>query len=82
MSAELFSLKGKVVVITGATKGIGEGMASGLAQAGAELVIVHRAATDPSRAVKIYEALGAPKVHTIVADMSNDKEVDDPCQKT
>ncbi|CAM9021039.1 unnamed protein product [Wickerhamomyces anomalus] len=75
MSAELFSLKGKVVVITGATRGIGEGMALGLAEAGAHLIIVHRGSTDPSEAVEKLQALGA-QVGTVVAELSSNEEVE------
>lgn len=74
MSSSLFSLKGKVVVITGATRGIGEGMAEGLAEAGADLILVHRGATDPSRVVKKLEGLGA-NVQTIAAELKSNEEV-------
>lgn len=39
---ELFSLKGKVAVITGASRGLGKPMAQGLAAAGAHVVLVAR----------------------------------------
>ena len=39
---EMFSLKGKVAVITGASRGLGRTMASGLAAAGAHVVLVAR----------------------------------------
>ncbi|CEP25017.1 kduD [Cyberlindnera jadinii] len=71
MSSQLFSLEGKVVVITGATKGIGEGMASGLAEAGAEIILVHRPSTDPQRVIDKLLGLGAYKVHPLAFDSSN-----------
>ena len=37
-----FSLKGKVAMITGASRGLGEGMAVGLAEAGAEIIALGR----------------------------------------
>src|SRR6202020_2875534 len=43
---ELFSLEGRVAVVTGGSSGIGEAMASALALAGAQVVIVAR---DPTR---------------------------------
>ena len=39
---DLFSLKGKVAVITGASRGLGRHMAAGLADAGAHVVLVAR----------------------------------------
>jgi NAD(P)-dependent dehydrogenase (short-subunit alcohol dehydrogenase family) len=41
-AAKLFDLSGKVVVVTGSTKGIGRAMALGLAQAGAVVVVSSR----------------------------------------
>lgn len=75
MSSGLFSLKGKVVVITGATRGIGEGMATGLAEAGADIILVHRGSTDPSTIVKNLESIGS-NVSTVEADLSSNEEVD------
>lgn len=41
-TAELFDLTGKVVVVTGSTKGIGRAMVEGLARAGASVVVSSR----------------------------------------
>jgi len=41
-TAELFDLSGKVVIVTGSTKGIGRAMAEGLARAGASVVVSSR----------------------------------------
>lgn len=36
----LFSLSGKTAVITGGTRGIGQAMAIGLAEAGADIILI------------------------------------------
>lgn len=38
IGTEMFSLKGKTVLITGASRGLGKGMAVGMAQAGADII--------------------------------------------
>ena len=39
---QLFDLEGKVAIVTGASRGIGESMARGLAEFGAKVVITSR----------------------------------------
>ena len=42
MTLELFRLDGRVALVTGGDKGLGQAMAIGLAQAGADVAIVSR----------------------------------------
>ncbi|MEL7489638.1 MAG: 2-dehydro-3-deoxy-D-gluconate 5-dehydrogenase KduD [Pseudomonadota bacterium] len=66
----MFSLEGKVAVVTGANTGLGQGMAIALADAGANLVLVGRSA--PDETVEAAEKLGR-KAHVIIADLSDNK---------
>jgi 2-dehydro-3-deoxy-D-gluconate 5-dehydrogenase len=50
MSADLFSLQGRVALVTGANTGLGQAMAIGLAEAGADIVAVGRTAPEETRA--------------------------------
>lgn len=53
-----FDLTGRVAIVTGGNGGIGYGIARGLAQAGASLVVAARDAGKTSRAVAALQALG------------------------
>jgi sorbose reductase len=56
-----FSLEGKAALVTGAAQGIGYGVANGLVEAGADLVVVDLAAADPAAAAaRLSEAHGRP----------------------
>ena len=55
---KLFDLTGKVAVVTGGNGGIGLGMARGLAQAGAAVVVAARNATKSAAAVAELEGFG------------------------
>ncbi|EEB89343.1 hypothetical protein MPER_12568 [Moniliophthora perniciosa FA553] len=52
MSLDLFSLKGKNVLITGASRGIGRACAVALAEAGANICLVLRPSTSSSNATE------------------------------
>lgn len=58
----LFDLTGKVAVVTGASRGLGQGMAIGLAQAGASIVAVASTAENASDTVAKIQALGGKAV--------------------
>ena len=77
MSDSLLSLKGKVVLITGATRGIGRAGAEGMAALGAELILVGRDEKRLQETQAACLAKGATKVRTYQADLSLRKAVAD-----
>lgn len=71
----LFDLKGKRALVTGAVHGLGMAMAKGLGHAGAELIVNNHSPDMLTEAKKEYESEGL-KVHTYVFDVTDDKEVE------
>jgi len=66
---ELFSLKGRTVLITGATRGIGQSLALALAEAGADIVLIQRDTSNTATKQKI-ETLGR-KATIYTADLAD-----------
>ena len=79
MTQTLFSLAGKIAIVTGSSTGLGEGMAYGLAEAGADIVGIYHKDL-PTNKEKI-EALGR-KFLGIQADLSSVVPVDDIIKQT
>ncbi|MGD0590423.1 MAG: 2-dehydro-3-deoxy-D-gluconate 5-dehydrogenase KduD [Bacteroidota bacterium] len=65
---KMFDLTGKTAIVTGASTGLGKGMSLGLAEAGADIVLVDYVSSDGT-AQEIH-AIGR-KVITLVADLMN-----------
>ena len=68
---KLFDLNGRVAIVTGGNGGIGFGMAKGLAQAGAAVVVAGRNAEKSAAAVRELEALGA-RAATVDVDVTSE----------
>ena len=79
MILDQFKLNGKVAIVTGSSTGLGEGMAYGLAEAGADIVGVYN--NDLPENQKKIEALGR-RFLGIQADLSNISLVADIVKKT
>jgi len=70
----MFNLEGKVALVTGGNGGIGLGMAEGLAQAGARVVIAARDAQKSAAAVDALKALGSD-AFALAADVTDEAAV-------
>jgi len=69
------ALAGRVALVTGAGRGIGVGIATCLAAAGADLALVARTASDLEATAGAVRALGV-RALPIVADVTNEADVD------
>ena len=58
MESKLFDLKGKTALITGGNGGIGFGMAIGLAEAGANIIIAARNETQTAESISKLNDIG------------------------
>lgn len=65
-----FSLEGQVAMVTGCNKGLGQALAIGLAEAGADIVGVNRSAADQTR--QSVEALGRV-FHDVEVELGKDR---------
>jgi NAD(P)-dependent dehydrogenase (short-subunit alcohol dehydrogenase family) len=66
MGLDVFSLKGKTAIVTGASKGLGEAIALSMADAGANLVLTGR---DEASLAKVAEAVAAKGVKSVAMTM-------------
>ncbi|MDD3140982.1 MAG: SDR family oxidoreductase [Lachnospiraceae bacterium] len=70
---EIFGLKGKVAIVTGGGRGIGQVIAHGLANAGAEVVIISRSGADET--IDLITKDGG-KAYYVAADVTKEEQVD------
>ena len=78
----MFDLTGKMAIVTGATKGIGRGIASGLAQAGANIVVVSRHYDDCERVAQdVMQRYGVSTL-PVACDILQRDQVNDLLNRT
>lgn len=71
---EMFSLEGKIAVVTGGARGLGLGMATGLAEAGAEVVLADRLKEEGTKSVQSLKGQGH-KAHFHEVDVADREQV-------
>jgi NAD(P)-dependent dehydrogenase (short-subunit alcohol dehydrogenase family) len=71
----LFSLAGRVALVTGGSSGIGKGMARALAGAGATVIVLARQAEPLDQTVAEFKAAGA-RAERISADLADPEAID------
>ncbi|NWF92789.1 MAG: glucose 1-dehydrogenase [Syntrophaceae bacterium] len=81
MILEMFSLKGRSGIVTGAGSGIGKAMAKGLVQAGGEIVMVGRNKERLEKAADEIRKFGGPVI-PLQADVSNMGEIKNLVDRT
>ncbi|WP_158247321.1 SDR family NAD(P)-dependent oxidoreductase [Geothermobacter hydrogeniphilus] len=74
MKKNLFSLEGKVAIITGASRGLGKAVANGYADAGAKVVVAARNLEDLNRLVADMEQRGG-EGFAVKCDVSQDQDL-------
>ncbi len=73
--AKLFDLTGRVALVTGGSRGIGKGIARGLAEAGASIALASRDAESLASAAKELAPIG-PRVETFPTDVARVDEIE------
>ena len=75
MGVEIFSLAGKTALVTGASRGMGAGLAVAMAEAGADVVVTARSAGDLDVVAAAVEAAGRAAL-AVPADVTVASDVD------
>jgi len=81
MATEMFSLKGKIAIVTGGSRGFGKAIALGLADAGADVVVASRTQTDLDKVAEEIRSKGQ-RALAIAVDTSNLDSIKNLAAKT
>lgn len=77
----MFGLSGKVAIVTGGARGIGEGIALTLAEAGADIAVAARTTGQIEQVAKTIRQLGR-KCLAIPTDVTQEKQVQSMVERT
>lgn len=77
----IFSLEGKVALVTGASRGIGRAIAIGLAEFGADVAVAARSLEDLEAVAKEVEAVGRRSL-VVPCDVTDTSQVEQTVQRT
>lgn len=78
----LFDLTGKAALVTGASRGLGRGMAEALARAGAHVVLTARSAADLEETSRAIEAIGRGRAIVLPWDVSRIDAMDELVERS
>ena len=73
---DLFSLKGKVALVTGGGRGIGKFIATGLAEAGADVIISSRKLGNLEKTAAEIEKLCSVRALAVGCDLAKEEDID------
>ncbi len=73
---DLFNLRGKVALVTGGGRGIGEFISTGLAEAGADIIITSRKAKNLVNTARRLETAYGVNVMPVQCDVSKEEDID------
>ena len=82
MILDRFKLENQVAIVTGASKGLGQAMAQGLAEAGSDLVLCSRNQDEMEAVAEEIRTATGRKVRALERDVADPAQVDDLVEKT
>ena len=79
--SNFFSLDGKVAIVIGGTRGIGEGLALGISEAGAKVVITSRHLPDCEKVAQQIQSITGKETWGTASDITSKKSMEELVEK-